>query len=96
MPTAMRVVMALAVAGALAVAIAWIDADMEAWAENTILTMDEPEERQAVVKSGDTLWSIASTNYPGEHTGKMVYEIRQANPGIDPGRLQIGQVVVLP
>ena len=56
----------------------------------------EPEERYAIVGGGDTLWAIASREYPGEHTGKKIHEIRTMNPGIDPGRLQIGQRVMLP
>ena len=71
-------------------------ADYREWATKVIVFDDEPGGPQVVVKPGDSLWKIASTNYPGEHTGKMVYEIRQANPGIDPGRLQIGQLVYLP
>ena len=91
-----RVLIALAVAGALAVAIAWIDADMETWAETTVLTIDEPEVRHAVVRSGDTLWSIARREYGGAETGRWVYEICQLNPGIDPGRLRPGQKVRVP
>lgn len=49
-----------------------------------------------IVNPGDTLWQIASSHYPGKHTGAMIHEIRQANPGIDPGKLQVGQVVKLP
>ena len=49
-----------------------------------------------VVLPGDTLWGIASRCYPGEHTGAMVAEIRAANPGVDPGRLRVGQVLRLP
>ena len=91
-----RVLIALAVAGALAVAIAWIDADMETWAETTVLTIDEPEERFVTVKPGDTIWAIARREYGGRETGRWVYEICQLNPGLDPGRLQVGQRVRLP
>ena len=49
-----------------------------------------------VVTPGDTLWSIARRCYPGEHTGRMVHEITSANPGVDAGRLQVGQRLVLP
>ncbi len=44
----------------------------------------------------ETLWSIASQYYPGEHTGEIVMQIRKLNPGLDPGALQVGQKVVLP
>jgi len=49
-----------------------------------------------VICPGDTLWSIAKTYYPDKHTGQMVEVIRQLNPDVDPGRLQVGQVVWLP
>lgn len=49
-----------------------------------------------VVTHGDTLWRIAKECYPGEHTGQMVYEIRNVNPEIDPGRLRAGQKIMLP
>jgi len=49
-----------------------------------------------VVTPGDTLWDIARRCYPGEHTGAMVAEIRAANPGVDPGRLRVGQTLRLP
>lgn len=48
------------------------------------------------VRPGDTLWSIAVEFYPGRHTGEIVHEIRKANAGVDPGRLQVGQRIVLP
>ena len=96
MSLGMRVLMVLSVAVLLAVAYVWIKTDMDAWAETTVLTMDEPEEKHVVIKPGDTLWSIARREYGGAHTGKMVHEIRTMNPGIDPGRLQIGQKVRVP
>ena len=49
-----------------------------------------------VVMPGDTLWDIARTCWPGAHTGAMVAEIRAANPGVDPGRLRVGQTLRLP
>src|SRR5690606_24682581 len=49
-----------------------------------------------VVTPGDTLWGIARRCYPGERAGAMVAEIRAANPGVDPGRLRVGQVLQLP
>lgn len=32
-----------------------------------------------VVQPGDTLWGIARDRYPTEHTGEMVYLIRELN-----------------
>jgi len=49
-----------------------------------------------VVMPGDTLWRIAETCWPEAHTGQMVAAIREANPGVDPGRLRVGQVLRLP
>lgn len=48
------------------------------------------------IEPGDTLWSIAKRYYPDKHTGQMVEVIRQLNPDLDTGRLQVGQVVWLP
>ena len=45
---------------------------------------------------GDTLWTIAARHYPGQHTGEIVHEIRKLNPGINPGRLQVGQAILIP
>src|SRR5690606_11492365 len=49
-----------------------------------------------VVTPGDTLWAIARRCYPGEHTGRVVDASQRANPGLDAGRLQVGQRLVLP
>ena len=49
-----------------------------------------------VVTPGDTLWGIARRCYPGEHTGRVVDAIQRANPGLDAGRLHVGQRLVLP
>jgi LysM repeat protein len=47
------------------------------------------------VKSGDTLWSIASTHYSGGDTRDGVYKIRSANHLSD-ATITIGQRLVLP
>ncbi|NLP27162.1 MAG: LysM peptidoglycan-binding domain-containing protein [Clostridiales bacterium] len=49
-----------------------------------------------IINRGDSLWQIAATYYPNRDPRTVVYEIRQVNSGIDPGRLQIGQIVKLP
>lgn len=54
------------------------------------------EGRTTTIRPGDSLWAIARREYPGEHTGERVFEIRQLNPGLDPGKLQVGQVIRLP
>lgn len=49
-----------------------------------------------IVGPGETVWDIARYCYPGDHTGRRVDEILRANPGLDPGRLRVGQRIVLP
>lgn len=49
-----------------------------------------------MVDYGDTLWAIAKRYYPNAHTGKVVEAIRELNPGIDPGKLKVGQWIDLP
>ena len=49
-----------------------------------------------MVAPGDTLWGLAKEFYPDQHTGKVVEAIRELNPGIDPGKLQVGQWIKLP
>eukprot|EP00752_Nemacystus_decipiens_P016820 g15052.t1 len=49
--------------------------------------------RTYTVQSGDTFASIAEAFYNDESAW---YDIAQANPSVDPKRLQIGQVIVLP
>ena len=48
-----------------------------------------------VVSPGDTLWTIASRCFPGQHTGQVVAVILRLNPGLDPGRLRVGQTLRL-
>ncbi len=45
------------------------------------------------IKKGDTLWSIAARHY-GD--GKKWTQIVDANPGVDPKKLAVGQVITLP
>jgi nucleoid-associated protein YgaU len=45
------------------------------------------------VQKGDTLWSIA-LRFLGD--GKRWREIVEANPGLEPSKLRIGQVIILP
>lgn len=49
--------------------------------------------RTYTIHKGDTLYSIAKAHYG---SGKAVNKILQANPGISPTHLKIGQVIVLP
>ena len=48
------------------------------------------------IAPGDTLWRMARTHYPDMDPRDAVYAIRLLNPAIDPGRLQVGQVVAMP
>jgi 5'-nucleotidase / UDP-sugar diphosphatase len=45
------------------------------------------------IQKGDTLWKIASTHY-GD--GKKWHEIADANPGLSPQSLRVGQTISLP
>ena len=69
--------------------------DLKAWV-NTPIVFDEPDHKTAVIRPGDTIWHIARREYGGAETGKWVWEICRLNPGLDPGRLQVGQEVRLP
>ena len=82
----------------------WLRGEYEAylvWVDTPIVEAAEPVPPPPcldywVVGPGDTLWDIARRCYPGRHTGQMVHEITSANPGVDPGRLRVGQVLQLP
>ena len=54
----------------------------------------EPARSYTVVK-GDKIWKIAKRMYPGD-TKNGVDKILAANPGLDPKKLKIGQVLVIP
>lgn len=56
----------------------------------------EPSGVVVTIVPDDTLWRIASQHYPGQHTGEIVMMIRKLNPDLSPGRLQVGQKVILP
>ncbi|MGD0389303.1 MAG: LysM peptidoglycan-binding domain-containing protein [Tepidisphaeraceae bacterium] len=45
------------------------------------------------IKKGDTLWKIATEHY-GD--GKKWHEIADANPGLTPNALRVGQTITLP
>jgi len=45
------------------------------------------------VKKGDTLYSIAKTRYG---SGSQFNKIVSANPGLDPGKLKVGQTITIP
>ncbi|HEX5052002.1 MAG TPA: LysM domain-containing protein [Planctomycetota bacterium] len=47
------------------------------------------------VKSGDSLWRIADRTYGSKEAGRMVGEIRRANPGLGE-TLPVGKKLVLP
>lgn len=56
----------------------------------------EYEMVSVVVQPGDTLWGLARQYAPGLDPRQAVYIIRTANGGLDPGRLQPGDVVLVP
>lgn len=45
------------------------------------------------VKKGDTLYSIAKTRYGN---GNQYSKIVNANPGLDPSKLKVGQTITIP
>ena len=49
--------------------------------------------RTHTVRRGDTLWSIAKRTY-GD--GQKWRQIAEANPGLEPTKLRVGQQIVLP
>ena len=56
----------------------------------------EYEMVEVVIRPGDTLWGLALQYAPGMDPREAVYIIRTANGGLDPGRLQPGDVVLVP
>ena len=56
----------------------------------------EYEMIEVVVQPGDTLWGLAREYAPVLDPREAVYIIRGANDGLDPGRLQPGDVVLVP
>lgn len=66
------------------------------------VTFDQPQQFQPAqgaigstytIRKGDTLWSIATRHY-GD--GKQWQRIVDANPGLNPQKLAVGQVITLP
>ena len=82
----------------------WLRGEYEAylvWVDTPIVEAADPVPPPPcrdywVVGPGETVWDIARYCYPGDHTGRRVDEILRANPGLDPGRLRVGQVLQLP
>ncbi len=56
----------------------------------------EYEMIEVVIRPGDTLWGLARQYAPDMDPREAVYIIRNANDGLDPGRLQPGDVVLVP
>ena len=65
-----------------------------AWAVVARASTAAAPERTYTVRSGDTLWSIASSRYGGDPRGG-VWKITQRN-GIAGGSIHAGQRLVLP
>jgi len=49
-----------------------------------------------IEEMGQTLWDIAKRECPDEDTRKVIYDIEQENPGLEPGRLHLEDVVEVP
>jgi 5'-nucleotidase / UDP-sugar diphosphatase len=62
-------------------------------ASPTINAAVAPASNTYTIKHGDTLWKIAATHY-GD--GKKWKQIADANPGINPSGLRVGQTITLP
>lgn len=75
----------------------WL-AEYKVWAQKPLFMANEDTSEDMTCVSPDlpTLWHIARAYYPTKHTGQMVDAIRKLNPDLDPGRLQVGQIVRLP
>lgn len=56
----------------------------------------EYEMVSVVVQPEDTLWGLARQYAPDMDPREAVYIIRGANDGLDPGRIQPGDVVLVP
>jgi len=65
-----------------------------AWAVLARTSEGAGPERSYVVRPGDTLWTIAATNYAGDPRAG-IWEIRERN-GLSGSLIQPGQRLVLP
>ena len=52
------------------------------------------------VRAGETFWGIAGQYYAEQdryhYFGEWVHTVRCANPSVDAGNLQVGEVIVIP
>ena len=53
----------------------------------------KPVDNTYVIQKGDTLYAIAKKHY-GD--GKKAKDIKNANPGLDPAKLKVGDKIILP
>jgi nucleoid-associated protein YgaU len=79
-------------------AVEFVDNDAEQTQPDAIEPLPEPEPAPAPVRTytiqkGDNYWKIAKNVYGDPMRMK---EIEQANPDVDPKKLQIGDEIVLP
>jgi len=81
---------------ATAVLAVLLAATIALWAATTKPGPPPHELVEVVVKPGDTLWKLAQEHYPSRDPRDVVWIIRTANGGIDPGRIQPGDVVLIP
>lgn len=83
---------AIEIAALVAVAVAFV----ASVALMALQPKPEYEMVSVVVQPGDTLWGLARQYAPSMDPREAVYIIRTANGGLDPGRLQPGDVVLIP
>ena len=91
----------MVLAGGLGYTIRGVVDDYVEWLDTPIVVAKDPAEeyrpKTACVTPDEwTLSHIAAAFYPDRPVDEVVKAILEANPGLDPCRLQIGQVVVLP
>ena len=68
-------------------------ADLSVAADDSALATSPSDRRIHIVRTGDTLWSIASRTYGN---GQRWRDLVDANPGIEPRKLRVGQELVVP
>lgn len=56
----------------------------------------QPGETAYITPQHRTVWDIAKERFPEKDTRDIIADIHLLNPGIEYGRTQIGQAIILP